>query len=138
VRALPLIAVLLLALDAGAANIYRCTTAKGVAYQEQPCEAEAREASVGVGEFPPANTAERNRLLEREAALDARMIKRAELDTAERIAKEARWAREAELEAERQRAKAAESQYYYLVVPAYGRPVRSHPAYRPGTSAVRY
>ena len=120
-----------------AAQIYRCTGPSGaVAYQEVPCEAGANERPVKVQEFPPVNSAERDRLMERDAALDARLLKRAEIDAAERMAKEARWAKEAELEAERQRAK-NEAQYY-PAYPVYGGPVRPRPFYRPGTSALRY
>jgi hypothetical protein len=125
--------VLALGFDASAAEIYRCTTPSGaVAFQETPCEAGASESPVRVREFPPVNTAERDRLLQREAALDARMVKRAEIDAAERMAKEARWAREAELESERQRAKAAEGSAYYPIYgtyPVYGnaRPIRPRP-----------
>ena len=127
------------AFDAAAGEIFRCVTPKGVSYQELPCDAGSAERSVRMGEFPPANVAERDRLLQREAELDARMLKRAEIDAAERIAREARWAREAELEAERQRAKAAESQFFYPAYPVYGGlPARPRPYYRPGQSVVRY
>jgi hypothetical protein len=118
-------------LDAGAASVYRCATASGVVYQEIPCDAGASERSWNA-DFPPANAAERERTLQREAALDARMLKRAELETSERMAREARWAREADLEAERQRSKAAEGFAYYPVYPVYPvygspRPVRPRP-----------
>jgi hypothetical protein len=120
------------AFGAEAQNIYRCASAGGVVYQELPCAAGASERS-WKSDFPPANTAERDRLLQREAALDARMLKRAEMEAAERVAKEARWAREAELEAERERARAAEGLIYYPAYPVYGRPApRPRPVYRPG------
>ena len=128
---------LVAALDAGAASIYRCATPQGIAYQELPCDAGAAERAIPAADFPPVNANERNRLLDREAALDARMLKRAEIDAAERIAREARWAREAELEAERERAKAAASQYYPMY-PVYGRPVHPRPVYRSGSSALLY
>jgi hypothetical protein len=119
------------AFEVDAASIYRCATPKGIAYQELPCEAGAAEKSMPAPDFPPVNDTERNRLLDREAALDARMVKRAEIDASERIAREARWAREAELEAERERSKAAASQY--PIYPIYGRPVRTRP---PGYSSL--
>jgi hypothetical protein len=126
------------ALDASAASIYRCATATGIAYQEFPCDAGARESALPAADFPPVNATERTRLLDREAALDARMLKRAEIDASERIAREARWAREAELEAERERARAAAAQYY-PIYPIYGRPAYARPVYRPGQSAlIRY
>jgi hypothetical protein len=123
------------ALDAGAAGIYRCATGTGIAYQELPCDAGAAEKSLPAPDFPPVNATERSRLLDREAALDARMLKRAEIDASERIARETRWAREAELEAERERAKAAASQYYPMY-PVYGRPVYARPISRSGQSAL--
>ena len=125
------------ALDVGAASIYRCALPTGIEYQEMPCETGASERSVKVQDYPPVNLLERDRLLQREAALDARLLKRAEIDASERIAREARWAREAELEAERERAKAAASQYYPMY-PIYGRPVHARPVYRPGSSALLY
>jgi len=119
--------------------MFRCTAPGGATtFQETPCGPEANERAVNMKEFPAVNTAERDRLLQREAALDARMVKRAEIDAQERIAKEARWAREAELEAERQRAK-AESPHYYPAYPVYGGPpLRPRPNYRGGHSSVRY
>jgi len=115
--------------------MFRCVAPGGaVSYQELPCSPTASEQSVDVPAFPAANQVERDRLLQREAALDARMVKRAEIDASERIAKEARWAREAELEAERER-RGAEAQSFYPVFPVYGGrpPVRPRPVYRPGT-----
>jgi hypothetical protein len=110
-----------LAADAG--RLFRCTSAGGaVTFQEQPCGAAADERIQDMPEYPPANLAERDRLLQREAALDARLLKRAEIDSNERIAREAR--RSLELEAER--ARAAEPIY---VGPVYG--VGYLPAHRP-------
>ena len=117
------------AFDAGATSIYRCASPAGVVYQELPCDAGASERAMKA-DFPPANSAERERILQREAALDARMLKRAEIEASERVAREARWAREAELEAERQRAKA--EAYVYPVYPVYfGAPVRPRPTPHP-------
>ena len=53
-------------------------------------------------QFPDVNRVERERLLAREAALDARLLKRAEVDAAERIARDDRIARERELAALRE------------------------------------
>jgi hypothetical protein len=132
-RSLLVLALGFLALEAGSSEVYRCSTASGVEYQALPCDAGASERAVRIQEFPPANTAERDRLLQREAALDARLLKRAEIDAAERMAREARWAQEAQLAAERERAQAPESGYYYPVYPVYyGRPFRARPVSRPG------
>ena len=74
---------------------------------------------------------ERDRLLQREAALDARILKRAELDSAERIARDDRISREATLQAmmERDRAEAAPM---FVVA----RPLRHAPR-RPWPAAIR-
>ena len=109
------------AADGFTASIYRCASARGVSYQEQPCPAATEERAWSVADFPPVNREERARLLQREAALDARMLKRAEIEAAERIAREQRRAQELELAAERERARAAEPVY---VVPVVVRPYR--------------
>ena len=135
-RRASLLAILAVALPSAAAPVYRCSGPGGeIAYQDQPCANARDERAVELPAFPPANVAERDRLLQREAALDARLLKRAEIESAERIAREARWAREAELQAERERTKAAEAAYYY---PVYAPAVRPRPHYRPGQSALRY
>lgn len=91
------------------AEIYRCTDGGSVTYQELPCPASAGASAMPIGaDFPAVNLLERDRLLQREAALDARILKRAELDSAERIARDDRISREATLQAmERERAEAA-------------------------------
>ena len=125
--ALAIIGVLVSAvpLCCDAARLFRCTSAGGaVTFQEQPCGAASDERVQDLPEYPPANLAERDRLLQREAALDARLLKRAEIDSNERIARDARRSRELELEAER--ARSAEPMY---VGPVYG--VGYMPAYRP-------
>ena len=130
-RACAIAGVILLAASspAGAERVFRCTTAGGsVTFQEQPCGAASDERVWEVPDYPPANTAERERLLQRESALDARLVKRAEIEAAERIAREERRTRE--LEAERTRN--AEPAY---VGPVYGygwgggyvHPHRPHP-----------
>ena len=96
--------------------VYRCASAGSVTFQQVPCASAAEERAMELPEYPPANLLERDRLLQREAALDARMLRRAEIDAQERIAREARRARDAEAEAERERARAVEGGYLY---PAY-------------------
>ena len=94
---------------ASSAQIYRCKAPSGaVTYQEIACDATSDGGTVAIpASFPDVNLAERDRLLQREAALDARNLRRAELDTAERIAREDRLARQAEAQAERDRLAAA-------------------------------
>ena len=105
-----------------AAQIYRCVDAHGaVTYQETACVLASDERAWQTPEYPPVNTAERDRLLQREAALDARLMKRAELETAERIARDERRARELELAAQREQAAPAPPLY---VIPARLRPPR--------------
>ena len=86
------------------AEIYRCTSERGaITYQEIPCPASAKAATMDIpSAFPEVNRAERDRLLAREAALEARLLKRAEIDAAERIARDDRVARERELAALRE------------------------------------
>jgi hypothetical protein len=99
-RPLAFLALSLLALPA-AAEIFRCTSERGaITYQEIPCPAAAQAATLDIpSQFPEVNRAERERLLAREAALEARLLKRAEIDAAERIARDDRLARERELAA---------------------------------------
>lgn len=119
------------------AQIYRCASSGGVSYQETPCTGTASEQAVELPAYPPANTLERERLLAREAALDARLVQRAEIEAQERMAKEARWAREAELAAERERARAAEAAYFYPAYPmAYPRPRPTPLRQKPVTNRV--
>jgi hypothetical protein len=109
-RALIWSAAILLAAHAGSAGaeIYRCIAGGSVSYQEFPCPAAAEAATMPIGaDFPAVNLMERDRLMQRDADLDARILKRAELDSAERIARDDRISREATLQAmERERAEA--------------------------------
>ena len=77
----------------------------------QSAEAQSASAQVRAMDiplvFPEVNRAERERLLQREAALDARLLKRAEIEAAERVAREDRAARELSLERERAREREA-------------------------------
>jgi hypothetical protein len=93
----PYLAIALFALAFPAqAEIFRCTAAGGVTYQAIPCAGTGGATDIPVA-YPEINRLERDRLLQREAALEARMLKRAELDSAERIARDDRIAREREL-----------------------------------------
>jgi hypothetical protein len=108
---------------AGAAPIYRCTSAGAVSYQEQPCESAGARVALP-DSYPEVNRVERDRLLQREAALDARLLKRLELEAAERIARDHRRALEAQ--AERDRARPVEPAYVVpFAAPFVPRPPRA-------------
>jgi hypothetical protein len=124
-RLLPFTCALVAASALAADPVYRCAIAGSVTFQQTPCASAVEERAFELPAFPPQNVRERDRLLAREAALDERLLRRAELESAERIAREARRAREAELQAERERA--AETQTTYAV-PLFFRPAR---AWRP-------
>src|SRR5713226_8498839 len=92
-RGAMLMAGLLLATDAlASSDVFRCTAPGGrVTYQQIPCPADSAERVVDVpSQYPEVDRAARERLFQREAALDARLLKREELDTAVRIAREDR------------------------------------------------
>jgi hypothetical protein len=112
------VALLTLAVAAPAAEIFRCTEPGGtISYQQEPCQGASSGQAVNIpSAYPDANTAERDRLLQREAALDARMLKRAEIDAVERIARDDRSAREREAQAERERLQNAPA--YFVAWPA--------------------
>jgi hypothetical protein len=60
--------------DCTAAPIYRCFTPNlGVSYQETPCAPEHDAGELALSNFPAVNAAERERILQREAALDRRL-----------------------------------------------------------------
>jgi hypothetical protein len=101
------------------AEIFRCTASAGrVTYQEIPCASAEQSRTMDIpAAFPEVNNAERNRLLQREAALDARLIERSRIESAERIARAELAAREREAEAAREAAAAAAAQTY---APAFG------------------
>src|SRR2546426_7258673 len=91
--------LLLIAADADAsADVFRCAAPGGaITYQQIPCPNDSAERVIDVpSDYPDVDRAARERLFQREAALDARLLKREELDTAVRIAREARLARENE------------------------------------------
>jgi hypothetical protein len=114
------------------AEIYRCKDAAGaVSYQELPCAEAQQGGTVNIpAVFPEANTTERNRLLQREAALDARLLERARIESNERIAQSELATREKEAKAMREAAElAAQQPVYpaYVTGPAYRGPrVRHH------------
>lgn len=129
-----LLATMLLGLAAdAAAEIYRCKPEGGtVSYQQQPCASPGDGDTVGIATVYPDHTAERDRLMQREAAMDARLLKRLEIDAAERIARDERIARERELQAERERTERERAQntpVYIVGFPQRQRPRRAGPDY---------
>lgn len=85
-----------------AAGIYRCTEpGGGVTYQETACAGSSTggAANIPTG-FPDFNVVEHERILNREAMLDSRMLERYRIDSAERIARDDRIAREKEAAAQ--------------------------------------
>jgi hypothetical protein len=90
------------ALQAQAAGIYRCTEAGGtVTYQETACAGSSTGGAANIPTtYPDYNVVEHERILRREAMLDARMLERYRIDSAERIARDDRIAREKEAAAQ--------------------------------------
>jgi hypothetical protein len=98
-----LAALLLLAAGASCAEIFRCTARDGgVTYQQDPCGASTNGGAVKIATSYPDYSGERDRLAMREAALDARLLKRLEIEAAERIARDDRIARERAAQAQAQ------------------------------------
>ena len=117
-------AALLMAAHAGGAGaeIYRCIAGSSVSYQEFPCPDSSSAATMPIrADFPAVNLLERDRLLQREAALDARILKRAEIDASERIARDDRISRELTLQAQLERERAEAASYYMVGRPFLGR-----------------
>jgi len=117
---------LLLPPGAAAGEIVRCMAKGGaVTYQEAPCPEASAERSIGIPtDYPKPNFSERDRLLAREAELDKRLEARRDREVQELAVREARAAREAELEMARL---AAAQQPQYLLAYPYWRPqVRPH------------
>lgn len=112
------------------AEIFRCTARGGaVTYQEFPCaEAEHARTMDIPAAYPEVNNSERNRLLQREAALEARMLERERIESAERIARNELAVREREAQAAREAAAAAQgySAVYGGVWPVYRQPYARH------------
>jgi len=95
-----LAALLLLATGLCSAEIFRCTARDGgVTYQQDPCAASSNGGAVNIPSSYPDYSYERERLALREAALDARLLKRLEIEANERIARDERIAREKEAQA---------------------------------------
>jgi hypothetical protein len=134
IRRIPFFLVLVSLACVAQGQIYRCTGAKGaVTYQEIPCADAEKARTMDIpAVFPEANTSERNRLLQREAALDARLLERARIESNERIAQSELATREKEAKAMREAAElAAQQPVYpaYVVSPPYRGPrVRHHQA----------
>ena len=60
--------------DCNATPVHRCFTSNlGVSYQEAPCEPGNDAGELDLANFPDVNAAARDRLLQREAALDQRL-----------------------------------------------------------------
>lgn len=127
-----LLAAVLLILPAvafAAGEIYRCQAPGGtVGYQQQPCANPGDGDAVGIATVYPDHTAARDRLMQREAAMDARLLKRLEIEAAERIARDERIAREAALQAERERTERERAQYPHVLV--IGWPQRHRDSHR--------
>src|SRR5688572_9500917 len=119
-------ALLSTAAAASASQVYRCASAGTVSYQQMPCATAAEERPYDLPSYPPVNMLERDRLLAREAALDARLLRRAEIDAQERIAREARLAQEAAIAAEIERARTTEAGYFYPAYPVVRPRVTHH------------
>jgi hypothetical protein len=95
-----LAALLLLATGLCSAEIFRCTARDGgVTYQQDPCAESSNGGAVSIPTSYPDYSYERERLAQREAALDARLLKRLEIEANERIARDNRIAREKEAQA---------------------------------------
>jgi len=117
----PLLAALVfLAAGTSSAEIFRCTARDGgVTYQQDPCAAASAGAAVNIPTSFPEYSAERDRLMQREAAMDERLLRRLEIEAAERIARDDRVSREKEAQAERDRLESTTPTY------VLGVPVRS-------------
>ncbi|HUL56519.1 MAG TPA: hypothetical protein VLT60_05940 [Usitatibacter sp.] len=108
----------------GANDIFRCSAKGGaVSYQQMPCD----ESTVGdranvPTEFPPVNTAERERLLAKEEALYRRLEARRDREIQEMALRDAA----AERALERERLAAQQQQDTLVAYPAYlvGYPLR--------------
>ena len=118
-----LVSLLVAACGPAAAQIYRCgLPGSSISYQELPCDLAAQGSVVAIPTSFPDHTEPRDRLAAREAAADTRRMKRLEIEAMERIARDERAAREAVLEAERERTRAREAEGGYPVYLA-GRPL---------------
>lgn len=126
-----LAALLLLATGLCSAEIFRCTARDGgVTYQQDPCAASSNGGAVNIPTSYPDYSYERERLALREAALDARLLKRLEIEANERIARDDRIAREKVAQAALELAQAQQA------YPVYGiaRPLQA--SHRPPRRAL--
>jgi hypothetical protein len=107
-----------MAFSAGA-QVYRCVDKGGaVTFQEQACPVTSEERVTTIPTaYPEVNTRERERLLARADAADERLLKRMQIESQERIARDHRASMEAIAEAERERARAAEGGYLVVGTP---------------------
>ena len=122
-RELLAIGLLAISLQAGAAGIYRCTSPSGgITYQETACDGvqSGGPATNIPTSFPAVNTAERDRLLHQVALLEERELRRYEIDSRERIARDDRIAREREADAAIAMAAAAEGGGYGYAIGGRG------------------
>jgi hypothetical protein len=130
-----LLACALLAVAGAAqAQIFRCQAREGVTYQEVPCPAEAIADTMNIAGGYPDYIAARDRLAAREAAMDARLLRRLEIESAERIARDNRAAMEAQAERDRIAQQAAQGAPLYIVPYALRAP--RHPR-RPWPVSIR-
>ena len=131
--------LLLVAASAHAASprIMRCTAPDGaVTYQQDTCPDASDERVTNIpGEYPESNRTERDRLLLREAALDDRLLRRQEIDAAERIARDNRQAAQLQAQAERDQAMAQNVPFY--VIGYVKRPMRHPFAHGTGNLGLR-
>ncbi|MDQ3028265.1 MAG: hypothetical protein M3R58_17410 [Pseudomonadota bacterium] len=113
------LAVAALPAAASASDIVRCIAAGGgITYQQAPCPEASSERFLAIAtEYPAPNLAERDRLLQREAALYRRLEARREREAQEAVLREERQEREASLERARVTAAAAAAvQFPQLIV----------------------
>ena len=130
-----LAALLLLATGLCSAQIFRCTAPDGgVSYQQDPCAASSSGGAVNIPATYPDYAYERERLARREAALDARLLKRLEIEANERIARDDRIAREKEAQAAIELAQAQQYPVYGIARPMQ---VSRRPSRRPFPAGVR-
>jgi len=89
VRAACLLGISLLAGVTAHAEIFRCTASSGaVSYQQVPCDGGERFQVMDLpASYPPVDSAQRDRLFQREAALDQRLEARRERESREAIAR---------------------------------------------------
>jgi hypothetical protein len=127
---------LLVAAGASYAEIFRCQSREGVTYQEVPCPAKAIADTVNIaaGSYPDY-VAARDRLAARESAMDARLLRRLEIESAERIARDNRAAMEAQAERDRIAQQAAQASPLYIVPFAMRAP--RHPPRRAWPASIR-